>query len=196
MATGLSTFRGISAVGTGVLVALEDAWARDPFTTDDLATSLVRAEDLKDRPFAFGLTLYVYRVAVNGTQRTPPSAPGRRRPLPVEVDFVLTPWGLTAQRELELLGWAMRVLDDEPVLAPSTLNRAAPDVFAPNELVEVVPSPVPLDELARLWDALPWDYQLSVAYTARVVRLESTQRETQAGPVLERDLEMAALEGR
>lgn len=190
----MSTFRGISAVGTGVLAVLEDAWARDAFTTDELATSLVRAEDLKDRPFAFGLTLYVYRVGVNGTQRTPPpSGPGRRRPLPVEVDFVLTPWGLTAQRELELLGWAMRVLDDEPVLAPSVLNRAVSDVFAPNELAEVVPNPVPLDELARLWDALPWDYQLSVAYTARVVRLESTQQETVAGPVLERDLELAAL---
>jgi len=148
----------------------------------------VRAEDLKDRPFDFGVTVYVYRVAVNGTQRTvPPTIEGRRRPLPVEVDFILTPWGKTAQRELELLGWCMRVLDDDPVLPAAMLNRAVGGVFALAELVEIVPAPLPLDDFRQLWDALPWDFQLSVAYTARVVRLESRRTLIEAGPVLERD---------
>ena len=192
----MATFRGISAVGTGVRALLHDAWAREPFTGDLLATELVRAEDLKTRPFEFGVTVYVYRVAVNGTQRTvPPQVPGHRRPLPVETDFIVTPWAKTAARELELLGWCMRVLDDEPLLSPSALNNDAAGVFGPAELVEVVPVALPVDELRRLWDALLGEFQLSVAYTARVVRLESLRLDTEAGPVLERDLVMAAPRG-
>jgi uncharacterized protein DUF4255 len=194
----MATFRGLAAVGTGVLTLLEDAWARDPFVADTMETSLIRAEDLKDRPFDFGVTVYVYRVAVNGTQRTPvppasSSTPRRRRPLPVEVDFVVTAWGPSAERELELLGWCMRAIDDEPILSPSVLNRAVPGVFRPDESCELAANPLPLDEYYRLWDALPWDYQLSAAYTARVVRLESTRQLTEAGPVMERDLDFEAL---
>jgi hypothetical protein len=192
----MATFRGLAAVGTGVLALLEDAWARDPFVGDTMETDLVRAEDLKERPFEFGVTVYVYRVAVNGTQRTTaPSLPRRRRPLPVEVDFVVTAWGPSAERELELLGWCMRAIDDEPLLSPAVLNRAVPGVFAAGETAELAANPLPLDEYYRLWDALPWDYQLSAAYTARVVRLESERAVTEAGPVLERDLDFAAAKG-
>lgn len=193
----MATFRGISAVGTGVQTLLHDAWLRQPFTGDALATNLVRAEDLKTRPFEFGVTVYVYRVAVNGAQRTlPPQVPGHRRPLPVEADFIVTPWAKTAARELELLGWCMRVLDDEPLLPPSVLNHDAAGVFGPTEVLELVPAPLPLEELRRLWDALPGsEFQLSVAYTARLVRLESSRTEPVAGPVLERDLAMAVRRG-
>jgi hypothetical protein len=186
----MATFRGLAGLGTGLLTLLEDSWERDPFIGDTMETSLIRAEDLKERPFDFGVTVYVYRVAVNGTQRTlPPSAPNHRRPLPVEVDLIVTAWGPSAERELELLGWCMRAIEDEPILSPAVLNRAVPGVFAPGETVELAASPLPLDEHYRLWDALPWSYQLSAAYTARLVRLESTRRVTEAGPVLERDLD-------
>jgi hypothetical protein len=190
----MATFRGVAAVGTGVLSLLEDAWARDPFVGDDLGTSLVGAEGLRERPFEFGVTMFVYRVAVNGTQRTaPPSVPGRRRPLPVEVDFLLTPWARSAEQELELLGWTMRALDDEPLLTPSLLNRSVANVFTAGELAEVVPATLSLDDHYRIWDALEWDYQTSASYTARVVRLESVRTTIESGPVLERDLELATL---
>lgn len=189
----MATFRGLAAVGAGVLALLEDAWAREPFVMTSLDTGVVNAEGLKQRPFEFGVTLYVYRVTVNGNQRTlPASAPGRRRPLPVDVEFLLSMWGPSATRELELLGWCLRVIDDDPLLPAAVLNRATPGVFAPDEIVELVNDPLPLDEHHRLWDALPWDYQLSAAFTARVVRLESIRSVTEAGAVLERDLAFAA----
>lgn len=189
----MATFRGLAGLGTGVLTLFEDAWARDPFVGGAMETSLIRAEDLNERPFDFGVTVYVYRVAVNGTQRSvPPSVPQHRRPLPVEVDLVVTAWGPSAERELELLGWCMRAIEDEPILAPAVLNRSVPGVFGPGETVELASSPLPLDEYYRLWDALPWSYQLSAAYTARVVRLESTRTLTEAGPVVERELDFAA----
>jgi len=164
----MATFRGIAAIGTGVLALLDDAWARDPFVADTMETSLIRAEDLKERPFAFGVTLLVHRVAVSGTSRnTPPTVDGPRRPLSFEVDFVVIAWGPSVQRELELLGWCMRVLDDEPVLTPALLNRAVPSVFAATEIVQVVANPLPLAAHSRLGDD-----RLSAAYTARAAGLE------------------------
>lgn len=190
----MATFRAISAVGTAVLGMLSDTWLRRPFQGTALTTMLVRSEDLATRPMEFGFSLYVYRVAVNGTQRTlPPATPRHRRPLPVEVSFIVTPWAQSAQRQLELLGWCMRVMDDEPVLPAAVLNASVPNVFGPQETVEVVPTQLPLEEYSRLWDALTFDYQLSVAYTARVVRLESDLDEVEAGPVLERELDFGAL---
>jgi hypothetical protein len=188
----MATFRGISAVGTALLRRFDDAWTRQPFTASALETALVRGDDLAARPVEFGVTVYVFKVTVNGTQRTTiPSVPSRRRPLPVEIELIVTPWAKTAQRELELLGWCMVVLDEEPILTPSALNAAVPGVFEDNEVVEIVPSSLPEDESYRLWDVLPWDYQLSVSYAARVVRLEAERVLTEAGPVLERDLVMA-----
>ena len=188
----MATFRGISAVGTAVLGLFADAWTRAPFQATTLDTKLVRSDDLSTRPVEFGLTAYVFRVSVNGTQRTlPPAVQAHRRPLPVEVDFLVTAWATSAQRELELLGWAMRVLDDEPVLPPAALNRAVPGVFAPDETVEVVPAQLPMDEYFRLWDSLTFDYQVSMAYAARVVRIESDLTLVEAGPVLERELQFA-----
>ena len=185
----MATFRGLSAIGTAVLDVLADAWLRSPFEQTTLDTKLVRAEDLAQRPVEFGVSVFVYRVAVNGTQRTlAPAEPGRRRPLPVEVSFLVTPWASSAQRQLELLGWCMRALDDEPVLPVSSLNATVPAVFGPRELVEIVPAPLTNDEYLRLWEALTFDFQLSAGYLARVVRLESELVEIEAGPVLERDL--------
>jgi hypothetical protein len=190
----MATFRGISAVGTAVLAMLTDAWTRAPFTNTLLETKLVRSDELATRPVEFGVSLYVFRVAVNGTQRTlPPPIEGHRRPLPVEVSFILTPWAVSAQRELELLGWCMRVVDDAPILPAAVLNVGVPDVFHSGEVVEIVPAQLPPDEYFRLWDALTFDYQLSVAYAARIVRLESDLQTVVAGPVLEREEHFASL---
>jgi hypothetical protein len=192
----MATFRGISAVGTSVLSLLDDAWSRGRFEATTLETKLVRSDELAKRPFEFGVSLFVYHVAVNGTQRTlPPAAPHHRRPLPVEVSFIVTPWAGSAQRELELLGWCMRALDEVPVLPPALLNAAVPGVFAPNEVVEVVPAQLPPEQYFSLWETLPFEFQLSMAYAARLVRLESELQVTEAGPVLERELDFGMLVG-
>ena len=62
-----------------------------------------------------------------------------------------------------LLGWAIRVLEDTPILPPGLLNLASPTpVFAPNECVEVFLDPLPLADLLSLWDRLRTGPQPSV----------------------------------
>jgi hypothetical protein len=46
----------------------------------------------------------------------------------------------------------------------------------------------------RIWDGIPGDFQLSVPYTARIIRIDSTRPVSSGGPVLTRELEMGQVE--
>lgn len=104
-----------------------------------------------DAPMTVGISLFLYRVAVNLTQRNQPSRPSangtpRKRALPLDLHYLLTPWAGTAERQQRLLGWAMRTLEDSPVLPAGFLNNHGPDpsVFRPDEGVELTFDPMRL----------------------------------------------------
>ena len=58
---------------------------------------------------------------------------------------MLTPWAAEAERQLRLLGWAMRFIEDNTVLPAAVLNqslsRRERPVFEPDEAVEIVLRP-------------------------------------------------------
>jgi hypothetical protein len=64
----------------------------------------------------------------------------------------------------------MRQLQLKPLLDSSTLSPEAG--WAIGETVQVVPTDLTTEEIMRLWDALKPGYRLSVAYVARVVRID------------------------
>ncbi|MDQ5837846.1 MAG: DUF4255 domain-containing protein, partial [Acidobacteriota bacterium] len=151
--------------------------------------------DFKDH-MAQGVSLFLYRVHLNQTQRSPLTklADGRlrRQMLPLDLHFFLTVWGPKASLQHAVLGWAMRVLEDTPVLPASLLNGVRAGVFRDDETVEVVPGELSNEELMRIWDDLGTEYQLSVPYVARVVKIESMQEVAEGGPVMQRRLEYGA----
>jgi hypothetical protein len=137
-----------------------------------------------------GVSVFVYRVAVNGTQRTlPPGEPHHRRPLPLDVCLLLTAWAKDASLEHDILGWAMRTIEDNPILTSGFLNATIPGVFRAEETVELINGQLTNDEVFQLWEVLPNSLQLSSPYLARVVRVESELLSPDAGPVLQRDLD-------
>jgi hypothetical protein len=105
--------------------------------------------------------------------------------------LLLTAWAKDASIEHALLGWAMRTVADAAVLSAGFLNAAAPGVFGPDETVELSPVELTNDEVFQLWQVLPSSLQLSAAYVARVLRLESELVVPSGGPVLERALDLA-----
>ena len=142
-----------------------------------------------------GVSLFLYRVYVSANQRAARvrDVTGRtlRPPLPLELHFFLTIWAESASMQHRTLGWAMRVLDDYPVLSASLLNASEPPVFDIEEAVEVIPGQLTNEEMMRIWDDLHADYQLSIPYVARVVRIESRLEIIEGGqPVQRRDFEM------
>jgi hypothetical protein len=142
-----------------------------------------------------GVSVFVYQVSVNKVQRTlPPADPRHRRPLPLDIWLLLTAWARDASAEHAILGWAMRAIDDNPILSSGFLNAFIPGVFRPEETVELVPAELTNDEVFQLWQVLPNSLQLSAPYVARVVRMESALTVPLAPPVAARELEFGTVQ--
>src|SRR5262245_28826922 len=94
----------IAAVGGGVVRLLNDAWtaAGEP----GMVSKVFAPADFETSPQGHGLGLFLYRVVVNGPQRNRAArvnAQGvRTRPsLPVDLYYLLTPWGPSVDRQNE-----------------------------------------------------------------------------------------------
>ena len=86
------------------------------FTTTDFAETV-----------ADTVSLFLYRIEVDPTRRhdtLPPSdtEPGLRSALAVDLCYLLTVWSPSAERQHEILGDCMAILDDNAVLSPDQLD--------------------------------------------------------------------------
>jgi hypothetical protein len=151
---------------------LEDAYRADGFK-NALTFTVCDAEQMVE-PASGGITLFLYRIAPDASSRNR-SRPEKGRqtpPLCLELNFLITSWGRDVVQEQRILGWVMMTLNEHPVLSAAKVNAAAPDVFEPDETVEIACGEMGADEMARLWDSLgSGSYRLSVPYVARGVRL-------------------------
>jgi hypothetical protein len=185
----VATYQAIGSVAEAVARLLEQTWQPALLGGIDLTFAVYQGKDFSE-PMDAGVSVFVYQVTVNKTQRTlPPALPHHRRPLPIDVHLLLTAWAQDASAEHDILGWAMRALDDTPILSSGFLNAAIPGVFSPEETVELAAGELTNDEVFQLWQVLPNSLQLSVPYLARVVRVESTLEVPVGGPVAVRELE-------
>ncbi len=117
-------------------------------------------------------------------------------PLPLNLYYLITAFGrdddVVQPFGHELLGKAMSVLYDHPVLSAADITSATQTLLPDNDLasqverVRITMHPLTIDELSKLWTGFSMQYRLSVAYEVGVALIEST-RGTQAGlPVLTR----------
>ena len=59
--------------------------------------------------------------------------------------------------------------------------------------MEIIVGQLSNEEMFRIWDVLPNNYQISVPYCARIVRIDSELDQREGGPVLTRELDFGAL---
>lgn len=192
MVSAMAGYRAISSACEAVVRLLRQSWRPALFDGADLQFQVYGTPSFL-APMDVGVSLFLYRADVSGTQRTLPHEPRRRRPLPLELSFVLTPWAEDSSLQLEILAWAMRTIEDTPILSAGFLNAAAPGVFHPEETLEIVPGHLSNEEAFRFWDVLPGDFRVSAPYVMRVVRVESEIEEDEAEPVLVRQLDYGVL---
>lgn len=193
----MANYRAVAATCEAVVRLLQQSWRPGLFDGAELQFKVYRTKSFGS-PMDAGVSLFLYRVAINSVQRMPPARPGpggvlRRPQLPLDLFFLLTPWARDASLEQEILGWMMRTLEDTPCLPVGLLNALAPNVFEPEESVEIVIGQMSNEELFRIWDVLPNDFQVSVPYVARVVRVDSELERRDGGPVLTRELDFGVL---
>jgi hypothetical protein len=182
----LATYQAIAAIGQALLGLLEEARPGSEFAGCDF--ELYQAANFHS-PMEEGLSLFLYNVAVSTARRNiPPRVlPDGRRlrpPLPLDLFYLLTPWSKTAALQHRLLGWAMRAIEDTPTLPASLLNHYGPDAntFRAEESVTFVNEPISLQDIYNIWEINKQNMQLSVAYVARVVLVDSTLYETDGPP--------------
>jgi Pvc16 N-terminal domain len=187
----MATVSAVAATTEAVIRLLRASFNPADFNNASLDFQVYVADDFL-KPMDEGVSLLLYRIYHDGTNRTPAGRMlpnGQRGPtkLPVELHFLLTAWAKTASLQHEIAGWMMRTLEDNPVLYPSLLNAYKDGVFFPDETVEVSLAQLSVEDMFNIWDVIIHHvYQLSVPYVARVVRLESTLSLPTGAPVQER----------
>lgn len=187
----MATHRAIGSVAGAVVRLLEQSWRPALLNGIEPQFAVYQGKDFSE-PMDTGISVFVYQVGVDKVQRTVPAAEnGHRRPLSLVVSLLLTAWAQDVSAELDLLGWAMRAIADNPILSSGFLNAAVSGVFRPEETVELVATELTNDEVFQLWQVLPNNLQLSACYLARVLRIESEVTDSEGAPVLTRELRMA-----
>jgi hypothetical protein len=182
----MATANAIPAVGQAILGLIAAGVPRDEFASAQF--QLYQAKDFQS-PMEEGISLYLYRITAAGEIRNypPQIAPDGRRyrqPLPINLHYLLSSWARDAVKQQRLLGWAMRILEDTPVMPATVLNQAGPetDTFRPNETVDLVLEMISVYDMGAIWDVAKPNTQPSVCYVARMVGVESPLEVIEAAP--------------
>ena len=165
------------------------------------------------------LNLFLYHVAPNpGWRNTAlPSRDGdgarlTNPPLALDLFYLLTAYGEKDFYAEILLGYAMQLLHETPVLTrdairtalrsgsnqpvdgsilPSTFQQLVADDLAEQvEQIKIIPQAMSTEEMSKLWTALQTSYRPTAAYQVSVVLIESRRPTRQTFPVRERILEV------
>ncbi len=156
------------------------------------------------------VNLFMYRVTPNQGWRNA-NLPSRdsignrttNPPLALDLHYLLSTYGASEFHAEILLGYAMQMLHETPILTRDAIRRtlapASPvsgsilppplDALVASELAEqveqirITPDTLSLDDLSRLWTAVQSHYRPTVAYQASVVLIESRRSTRAALPV-------------
>jgi len=183
----MATANAIASTGKAILGLIAAGVPSAEFSTAKF--ELYQARDFQT-PMAEGISLYLYRVTPAGEIRNYPPriAPDGRtykQQLPINLHYILSSWAKDAFKQQRLLGWAMRILEDTPVLPAGLLNQSGPetDIFRPTETVDLIMETVSIYDMGAIWDVSKPNVQPSVGYMARMLGLESQLEITDAALV-------------
>jgi uncharacterized protein DUF4255 len=159
------------------------------------------------------LNLFLHQVTPNSGWRNTalPSrsaSSGERltnAPLALDLHYLLTAYGRADFHAEILLGYAMHLLHERPVIDRAAVRRAlnpspldvsmlppafqalaASDLADQVELIKITPSAMSVDEMSKLWSAIQTHYRPSTAYQVSVVLIEGTRPGRSPLPVLSR----------
>jgi hypothetical protein len=170
----------VAEAGQTLVQMIWNAISADPnlvslINSESLISLESPAEHLDNNDGAL-LSVYLYRIGEDAfmKNRLPAEGPGglqRRTPLTLDLYYLITPLLTDAFDRQVLLGKIMQVLYDQPTLEEPDLVGS---LATAGDVLRVVFNPVPLNEVALVWQALEIPYMLCVSYVMRVALLSST----------------------
>lgn len=174
----MANYRAIAATSEALKGLIRDRYPRDEFGSG-LDVSLYQTRDF-DTPMTEGFSIYLFRVAINGsvrnlTFRRSPDGQRFRPSLPLDLQYMITPWARDGAMQHRMLGWVMRMMEDIGVLSAGHLNHYLPqtETFGSNEALELVCDPLSLTDYLTLWDRLRPRMPVSATYTLRMLLIDS-----------------------
>lgn len=152
------------------------------------------------------ISLFLYQVMGNAELRNlgetiRPDGTRGRQALPLELCYLITPWGvrnpadvasdsLASREEARLLGVVLQALYERAEVARAELAESAiAPVWGPIDAMQVTLQSLPVETHYRIWDAAELGYRMSLAYRVRVASLEPDPAPA-APPVVDAQLEM------
>ncbi len=166
------------------------------------------------------LNLFLYAVTPNVGWRNAAlparTADGSRSssdPLALDLHYLVTAFGAANFHAEILLGYAMQLLHENPVLTRQAIRTAlAPPSPVPTgsslpaalqalgdaeladqlEQIRITPEPIGLDDMWKLWSGMQTHYRLSAAYVATVVLIERRRSFRTARPAMTRNVVVRA----
>lgn len=112
-------------------------------------------------------------------------------PLPLILHYMITAYGANDNdiSGQQLMGQAMSILHDHPLLNKVDIQGIIPDSGLQNQIerVRITPAALSLDDIFKLWSSFQSaEYRLSTGYQVSVVLIESTLASRSPLPVLKR----------
>lgn len=127
------------------------------------------------------VSLFLHRITTDENFRFVTrlqDSPNEEPVLYLDLHYLITYWDNSAEgaeAEQKILTWTMQQLQSHPILDSSmlSLSSAAPGWDA-TDSVQLVPADLSLQDILDIWDGLGPKYRLTIAYLARVVRVDRT----------------------
>jgi len=193
----MSDYRAIAGVSGTLQTLLVDFMTTPPDVT------LAPPDVPVDGKTGKRINLYLYLVAENAhlkNQEIPGEGyPGDygHPPLSLNLHYLLTAYGEKETAEdsdlfaQQLLGDAMRVMHDFAIITPD-MGILDPSLVGEFERIKITLHPSSVEELAKIWTALPKaNFRRSAAYEVSVVQIESALPRRRPLPVKKRRLRMS-----
>lgn len=181
----MSSYLVLDATGRALRELLRDEFRNEPRLASYVATVDGIALKTPTEVIRTGkgqISLWLYNIAENEFLRNAPprAAPERRFPaLPLNLHFMLTPLTTNGEADLMVMGKAMQVFHDNPLIV---VSNSRDGTF---ERLSIELERLALDELSRLWEALSEPYRLSVSYLVQVATIDAADLPGDV-PVIER----------
>ncbi len=175
-----------------------------------VAPDVIDTDNVEEPP---RLNIFLHQVTPNAAWRNAqmPSRDSVRgdrltnQPLALDLHYLLTAYARADFQAEILLGYAMHLLHERPVLDRAAIRRAldpspldvsmlppafqavaASDLADQVEQIKITPAVMSNDEMSKLWSAIQTHYRPSSAYQVSVVLIEGTKPGRTPLPVLSR----------
>jgi hypothetical protein len=175
----MAKFPAVFAVGDALATYLQNLYDLDTTLTafackfEQFSSPQMSSEDQANESV---VSIFLHRITLDPNFRAAgflPNSPNEQPVLFLDLHYLITYWGTSVQAEQTLLAWTMQQLQTTPILDPSILALSAADAgWDPTESIQLTPVDLSLEDILRIWDGFGPKYRLTLAYLARVVRID------------------------